>query len=358
MALRPFRMVSCVRFGRRYRILVCCAFFVILGMLGFQHKEQETESLLQELVVRRQSETKGEDSGTVIGEAPKRNVSQVARSVPRQNPDRSYQLNDVTEENKKVSHRLTDILEERKRVGPCPTFHSRECTPIPIDLVYTWVNGSDQTLLRNLRVAKEQLDVEQGLLSAKPQCPLSKCVVAPMVVFDPGLPENTTSEDLSVALPSFSTAKAVLQLTKPQQPSHRVTVVVFHSQADAEKALTETLRHKTLSIYKSYLTTDQAAPGLVQMETLAYLHGFPNSYKASEELRGKLPPAITEKITALELYPDASLALLFFRTPRDLTDLQKAKNQLKVDEKQVTISPVHFFWNMSAIQQVERCQFA
>ncbi|XP_061124446.1 N-acetylglucosamine-1-phosphotransferase subunits alpha/beta-like [Syngnathus typhle] len=351
MRLRPFRRLLCVRFGRRCRILVCCAFFVILGMLAFQYKGEETESLFQELSVRRQSQTKGEVSGTAIGERPKRNMSQVTRSVPRQNANRSYQLNDVTKEKKNVAHRLTDILEERKTVGACTTFHSRECTPIPIDLVYTWVNGSDQTLLRNLRVAKEQLDVEQGLLSAKTQCPLSKCVVAPMVVFDPGLLANTTSEDLSVALPSFSTAKAVLQLTKPQQPSRRVTVVVFHSQADAEKALTETLRRKTLSVYKSYLTTDKAAPGLVQMETLAYLHGFPNSYKASEELRGKLPPAIREKITAIELYPEASLALLFFRTPQDLTDLQKAKDQVKVDEKQVTISPVHLFWNMSAIQQ-------
>ncbi|XP_049616893.1 N-acetylglucosamine-1-phosphotransferase subunits alpha/beta isoform X1 [Syngnathus scovelli] len=327
MALRPFRRLLYVCSGRRYRILVCCAFFVLLGMLGFQQKGEETETLLQALFVRHQSETKGE-------------------SIPRQNPDRSYKLTDVPKENKKVAHRLTDILAE-----PCTSFHSRECTPIPIDLVYTWVNGSDQTLLRNLRAAKEQLDREQGLLSGKPQCPLSKCVAAPVVVFDPGLLANITSEDLSVTLPSFSTAKAVLQLAKPQQPSHRVTVVVFHSQADAEKALTETLRHETLSIYKGYLTADKAAPGLVQMETLAYLHGFPNSYKVSEELRGKLPPAVTEKITAFELYPEASLALLFFRTPQDLTDLQKTTNKLKVDEKKVTISPVHLFWNMSAIQQ-------
>lgn len=43
-------------------------------------------------------------------------------------------------------------------------------------------------------------------------------------------------------------------------------------------------------------TTDKEAPGLIRMQTLAYLSGFPASYKETEQLRVKLPSVVTNKI--------------------------------------------------------------
>lgn len=43
-------------------------------------------------------------------------------------------------------------------------------------------------------------------------------------------------------------------------------------------------------------TTDKEAPGLIHMQSLAYLSGFPGSIKDTEQLRVKLPAAITGKI--------------------------------------------------------------
>lgn len=43
-------------------------------------------------------------------------------------------------------------------------------------------------------------------------------------------------------------------------------------------------------------TTDKEAPGLVHMQSLAYLSGFPASFKETEQLKVKLPSAITSKI--------------------------------------------------------------
>ena len=64
---------------------------------------------------------------------------------------------------------------ERLRVGgehamelvPFPSLHSmlrpislcRMCLPQPIDIVYTWVNGSDPVLLKNLAALKLRLEV-------------------------------------------------------------------------------------------------------------------------------------------------------------------------------------------------------
>ncbi|XP_077355392.1 N-acetylglucosamine-1-phosphotransferase subunits alpha/beta-like isoform X2 [Festucalex cinctus] len=297
MVLKLLHRLSYTCMPHRYRIVACCMGFILI-MLSLQ----------------------------LIGEF-----------VEKRSWDRFRQYHDVS-----------DL---HKEVDDCTSFHSRECTPMPIDLVYTWVNGTDVAWLMDFMEAKEQLAEKQGVLRKKPRCPLSQCIAAPMLVLDPALPAKITTQELPSVLPSFSAAKSLLQLTKPLQPSDAVSVVVFHSQADAEKALTDTLQdHAEFSITKCYLTTDKDAPGLIQMQTLAYLTGFSKSFEVSQELQAKLPATITDKITALELYPEANIALLHLKTPQNLTDLlQEAKDTLKLDGKELAISPVYLFWDLSAI---------
>ncbi|XP_054647640.1 N-acetylglucosamine-1-phosphotransferase subunits alpha/beta-like isoform X2 [Dunckerocampus dactyliophorus] len=178
-----------------------------------------------------------------------------------------------------------------------------------------------------------------------------------MLAIDPALPASFNTSELYFISPSLSAAKALLKLTKPSQTSESVSVVIFHSQIDAEKALTDTLsKNKTFSINKCYLTTDKDAPDVIQMQTVAYLTGFFGSFTTSEVLRAKLPVAITNKITGLELYRDARIALLHFRSSQDLTDLlqeakkaEKSSNTMMLNGKQLVIRPVYLFWDLSAI---------
>ncbi|XP_019741889.1 N-acetylglucosamine-1-phosphotransferase subunits alpha/beta-like, partial [Hippocampus comes] len=139
-----------------------------------------------------------------------------------------------------------------------------------------------------------------------------------------------TTRELPSVLPSFSPAKALLQFTKPLQPSNTVSVVVFHSRADAEKALAGTLKIEKFSISKCYL-----------------------SYKVSEMLRGKLSATVKSRITAFELYPDTGIALLYLKMPQDFSFLLQLakKSRLKLDGKKLTISPVYLFWDMRAITE-------
>lgn len=46
---------------------------------------------------------------------------------------------------------------------------------------------------------------------------------------------------------------------------------------------------------------DKEAPGLIRMHSLAYLSGFPASFKETEQLRVKLPSAVTSKIKQVNL---------------------------------------------------------
>ncbi|KAG7496557.1 N-acetylglucosamine-1-phosphotransferase subunits alpha/beta [Solea senegalensis] len=250
------------------------------------------------------------------------------------------------------------------------SFQSRLCLPMPIDVVYTWVNGTDVALLRELKTVKEQLEDEQRVLrerlgrnasettdvpkdSVKPECLLSHCVVAPLLVLDPALPANVTLKELPSLFPSFSAAKELLLLTKPTHPSTAVSVLVFHLQADADKAYADVSKEEHhVSVSRCYLTTDKEAPGLIRLHALAYLSGFPASVKDTEQLRVKLPALVTNKIKRFELYSEASIALLHLNSPQDFSELtQQAKKNLTLDGKELTISPAYLFWDLTAISQ-------
>ncbi|XP_061085201.1 N-acetylglucosamine-1-phosphotransferase subunits alpha/beta isoform X2 [Conger conger] len=88
------------------------------------------------------------------------------------------------------------------------------------------------------------------------------------------------------------------------------------------------------------------------MQTLAYLSGFPPSFKETEQLRAKLPSTVTSKIKQLQLYSEASIALLYLNGPQDFADLtQQARKNLTLDGKELTVSPAFLFWDLSAISQ-------
>uniref|UniRef100_A0A669C0G9 N-acetylglucosamine-1-phosphotransferase subunits alpha/beta n=1 Tax=Oreochromis niloticus TaxID=8128 RepID=A0A669C0G9_ORENI len=246
------------------------------------------------------------------------------------------------------------------------SFQSRLCLPMPIDVVYTWVNGTDTALLRELKAVKEQLEEEQKAQRerlgrntsettevVKPECLLSHCIIAPMLALDPALPANITLKELPSLSPSFSAAKELLLMNKPFHQPTSFSVVVFNSQAEAIKAYTDVSKEdQKFSVSRCYLTTDKEAPGLTRMQTLAYLSGFPASFKETERLRAKLPSIITSKIKQFELYSEASIALLHLNTQQDFTDLtQQAKKNLTLDGKELTISPAYLFWDLTAISQ-------
>ncbi|CAJ1054756.1 N-acetylglucosamine-1-phosphotransferase subunits alpha/beta isoform X2 [Xyrichtys novacula] len=273
----------------------------------------------------------------------------------------------VVEWSRDQYHVLFDTY--RDNVGG-KSFQSRLCLPMPIDVVYTWVNGTDTALLKELKAVKEQLEEEQRAMrerlgknasettdvpkdSVKPECLLSHCIMAPMLALDPALSANVTLKELPTLSPAFTAAKELLMMNKPFQPSTSASVVVFHSQADADQAFTDVSKEdQKFTASRCYLTTDKEAPGLIRMQSLAYLSGFPASFKETEQLRVRLPSVITSKIKQFELYSEASIALLHLKTPQDFTDLaQQAKKNLTLDGKELTINPAYLFWDLTAISQ-------
>uniref|UniRef100_A0A8C0R799 N-acetylglucosamine-1-phosphotransferase subunits alpha/beta n=1 Tax=Canis lupus dingo TaxID=286419 RepID=A0A8C0R799_CANLU len=235
------------------------------------------------------------------------------------------------------------------------SFQNRLCLPMPIDVVYTWVNGTDLELLKELQQVREQMKEEQkamreilGKNTTEPtkksekqlECLLTHCIKVPMLVLDPALPANVTLKDLPSLYPSFHSASDIFNVAKPKNPSTNVSVVVFDSAKNGK------------IFHLSFQTTDKEVPGLVLMQDLAFLSGFPLSFKETNQLKTKLPENLSSKIKLLQLYSEASVALLKLNNPKEFQELNKqTKKNMTIDGKELTLSPAYLLWDLSAISQ-------
>ncbi|XP_056430538.1 N-acetylglucosamine-1-phosphotransferase subunits alpha/beta [Hyla sarda] len=253
------------------------------------------------------------------------------------------------------------------------SFQNRLCLPMPIDVVYTWVNGTDPELAKQLRDVREQMEEEQRALReligsnrTEPtkkgssdkmlECLLTHCIRVPMIVLDPALPANTTMKDLQSAMPFFHAAKSLFHVAKPKNPSTNVTVIAFESQQEAETAQLDALfETRKETVWRAYMTTDKDSPGLVLMQDLVFLSGFPSTFKDTNQLKTKLPESLSSKIKQIQLYSEASVALLQLNNPKDFQELNiQAKKNMTIEGKEVTLSPAYLLWDLSAVSQLKQ----
>ncbi|KAK2539662.1 Gnptab [Columba guinea] len=248
------------------------------------------------------------------------------------------------------------------------SFQNRLCLPMPIDVVYTWVNGTDVELIKELQQVREQMEEEQKIMreilgknATEPtkkserqlECLLTHCIKVPMLVLDPALPTNVTLKDLLSIHPALQAANNMFFVAKPKNPSTNVTVIVFDSPKDVEAAHSGMLKDNSKHIvWRGYLTTDKEVPGLVLMQDLAFLSGFPATFKETNQLRSKLPESLASKVKLLQLYSEASVALLQLNNPKGFQELSKqAKKNMTIDGKELTLNAAYLLWDLSSVSQ-------
>uniref|UniRef100_A0A4W3IFI5 N-acetylglucosamine-1-phosphotransferase subunits alpha/beta n=1 Tax=Callorhinchus milii TaxID=7868 RepID=A0A4W3IFI5_CALMI len=247
------------------------------------------------------------------------------------------------------------------------SFQNRLCLPMPIDVVYTWVNGTDPGLLKELHRVRQQMKEDQRTVRERlgnateatkksekqPECLLSNCVKGSMLVLDPSLPANVTIKELPSLYPHFQSGKHILQIPKPKNPLSNLTVIMFDSQKDVDNALSAVQKQNDRRLaWRGYLTTDKESPGSVLLPNFAFLSGFPGSCKEVEQLRAKLPLIVTSKMKQLQLYSEAGVALLVLNDPKDFMELTKQpKKNMTIEGKELTINPIYLLWDLSTISQ-------
>ncbi|XP_068729613.1 N-acetylglucosamine-1-phosphotransferase subunits alpha/beta-like [Montipora capricornis] len=266
------------------------------------------------------------------------------------------------------------------------SFQNRLCLPIPIDIVYTWVNGSDPKLLADLEKLKIQIELEHNQTTLKEiarlktetnatddevaelllkkaldkkkkakeqagtksqiensRCPFTNCVSALSVVVEDGLPGDLKLSQVREIDTSFAKATRVFNVTSSGSAKERVSIIQFPGRGETDKALKVKVRwqDKSLRSKEGYFTSDGSRPTAVNMETeimILDLKGANEMEKINRDLKDRFE----NKLKSVIFHAERMVGVAYFS---DKTSASSAlKLSLTVDGKTVKLAPAFLIW--------------
>lgn len=239
-------------------------------------------------------------------------------------------------------------------------FQNRMCLPMPIDAVYTWVNGSDPQLIEDLMKYKHTFEPanDNANSSSSDMCKLENCVPYNYLVIDGLLPKNATLDALKQAYPALSSALSIFNLTlktsheniNPEAPvkEEKVSAMEFPTFEDVNKAVdTHSIIQagsKNFTLSRGYLTTDGTHQKLVKLTNIVMAIGLGKD-STEEDVKKKVPEAQKEFITKIDLRIPSSVAILTISNDGDLKTILTEAEKAEVDSE-IKLVTAFLVWNL------------
>ncbi|XP_045176047.2 N-acetylglucosamine-1-phosphotransferase subunits alpha/beta-like isoform X2 [Mercenaria mercenaria] len=231
------------------------------------------------------------------------------------------------------------------------SFRGRLCLPVPIDVVYTWVNGTDPDLIRNLQRVK--LDMQDQLnTSREAQCVFSNCIPSSSIALDPLLPDNMTLTLLASNYPEFSSAKKMFTVTSPVDYKN-YTIVGFSDMEQVSLVVNKTyvIEGRNTTVVRCYITPDATVQNGVLLTDQIFMSGFPHTLNA-EELKLKLPEKYQGKIDKIEVNSEKGIAVLYVPVKEDFDTILAGAN-FTIDGKEPTLRAANMVWDLRDLSRDE-----
>ncbi|KAH9518792.1 hypothetical protein Btru_006280 [Bulinus truncatus] len=180
------------------------------------------------------------------------------------------------------------------------SFRERLSVPLPIDVVYTWVNGTDPDLTRQLEMVRISLE-QQMNVTREEKCTFTNCLTVGILV-QPPLLTNVTVNDIQQADAVFINVTETSEVNLP----HGLPV-----------------------------------PELIMMS------GYPSHYSD-----GDVQQAVSQRLNVTEkssvpvkMYKDKGVSLIHISQKAHYDKLTKEKN-FTIDHKVQRLSPVKLVWDL------------
>ncbi|XP_064599893.1 N-acetylglucosamine-1-phosphotransferase subunits alpha/beta-like [Liolophura sinensis] len=235
------------------------------------------------------------------------------------------------------------------------SFQNRLCLPVPIDVVYTWVNGSDPELLMNLKRYKLELEKELNVSKSGPgkkknegKCTFSQCVQVRSVVLDPELRGTYTVDTLRSTADAFREAVEMFKVSYPIDNKLNYTVVTFGTDQQVMKVANLSyivIDGQNHTINKAYITSDWTVEHSVLLHDTIIMSGFPHKY-TPQRLKDSIPEKYRKGISKIDLHEDKGLAVLYVPVRADFDALLELTN-LTLEGKSPTMNAANLIWDMS-----------
>lgn len=235
------------------------------------------------------------------------------------------------------------------------SFRGRLCLPIPIDVVYTWVNGSDPHLLKELHSYKGTMSNDVRTVQNTTEmsvCKYDNCIFASGIVVEPPVPSKISLKHLGILYPSFKNAKTMIRSIDPVT-GHNVSLIFFGSEEVAEATVKQTvvIQQKTAVIRKLFYTTEKALRNTVIASNVAIMIGFPDEL-TNEQLMELFPQEYRSGIVELTVHKDRGIAVLTMSDNTAWNSLLSSNN-ISILGKSPTFKEASFVWDLTDYRNSE-----
>lgn len=247
------------------------------------------------------------------------------------------------------------------------SFEYRLCLPQPIDLVYTWVNGSDPKLIIALNSVKknlrEELNVTSGKLYASSKwreklinlekykwknsviCPVPNCVPAFKLAIS-GLPKSISMTELILIDSTFSSAKDIYTWDDDLD----IIFVTFKSREKIHKLMNTTLKHKKTKLNMTevfYTSTIKTGHRRIHDALMMYdVTKSDTENVVKDSIHSRLP----NSITSVSLYLKEEVVVIHFKEKKFVTTLKAlAKKNFIINKRKAKFFPVTYIWKPISI---------
>uniref|UniRef100_F7AFG7 N-acetylglucosamine-1-phosphotransferase subunits alpha/beta n=1 Tax=Ciona intestinalis TaxID=7719 RepID=F7AFG7_CIOIN len=209
------------------------------------------------------------------------------------------------------------------------SFQNRLCSEVPIDIVYTWVNGSDPELIKQLNELKSKMSLnlssEQSGIPADITCNLKDCIKLPLLSVLPMI-KDLTLEMAKVKYSSVKNLQSVFTLDLPNNHNLNFFFLIFRFKTVDDARTMQVNNNKTNhTMFQAHVTSDASAPHSMRLTSAFILTSIPKQFKTEAEVKENLPQLLKDKLNWLHFSSSKNSAFIWLTDSTLVDEFAKEK---------------------------------
>ncbi|XP_071441865.1 N-acetylglucosamine-1-phosphotransferase subunits alpha/beta [Hetaerina americana] len=246
------------------------------------------------------------------------------------------------------------------------SYQKELCHHVPIDIVYTWVNGSDPELQKELmklrmngkssegKTIGSDTKEEQG---SKSECGFQQCIPSRHISLKCQLPRHASLISIRSSHASLASVTEVRILDKVEKSTHHWTLISFPSEEAVLSALISLTQSspwssQNCSAHNAYWTTaDQKAPLSYIMPRTVLVSGLPSTTGLSHIVSSPIGAFVA--IDHILLYPERGVAIISLPSTEIMNDLLKLTGNVTILGKKIKVNRASLILELPATRNLD-----
>ncbi|XP_047097199.1 N-acetylglucosamine-1-phosphotransferase subunits alpha/beta-like isoform X1 [Schistocerca piceifrons] len=217
------------------------------------------------------------------------------------------------------------------------------CQHVPIDVVYTWVNGSDPLLQGQLREYEEKLREEKPA-----ECPYAVCL--PSHIVTARFPNEGPEKEYDIALTNLWNREKV---QNPPEKNHSLnrTIIYFSDPEEAGDVVQQTVMVKkaNVTLFQAHWTSEKFAPASYPVKNTLIITGIPSvvMHNIENDIRALFQKYVGDNIVNVWMYPNNGTSVIELGTEKAATAMMElSRGTLYLEEMKITVSNAYIIMEL------------